>query len=360
MTGPRASLVCGLLAASLAAGGAAAGMKVEERAGPAADPIKPYTTSRALVVGNDAYRHPWPRLANAATDARLVAGALRAKGFAVTLKTDLEGGALKGVIESFFATHGGDADGRLLVWFSGHGLEGGGEGYLVPVDAPAPDAGVQFRFTAVALRRIEEYLRLVDSRHVLVVLDAAVGPSILHSARALPPPPLTNEAMRPARQVLVSGDRGQTVADDGRFRDLFVAALGGQDRADANDDGDLAARELGRYLSDRVAVATRGRQTPRYGVLPGDASAMGDFVFTLTVPRRHFIVSAAASVDAETLTRSLNAYHAEVSAMKSLAGRLFRVSLASGRTDSDLVAVLLGVPGVRSAEADATVTPRAP
>ena len=358
MTGPRASLVCGLLAASLAAGGAAAGMKVEERAGPAAGKIEPYTASHALVIGNDAYRDPWPRLENAAKDARMVAGALRAKGFDVTLKTDLEGGALKGALESFFVAHGGEAGGRLLVWFSGHGHTIGGEGFLVPVDAPAAGAGMTFRFAAVTLRRVEEYLRLVDSRHVLVVLDAAVGPSILRSDRG--PPPVTNAAMQPAHQILVSGDDGQAVADDGRFRDLFVAALGGQDGADANGDGFLTARELGRHLTDRLARATQDRQTPRHGDLRGDAPATGDFVFTLAAPRRHFIVSAAESVDTETLARSLSAYQAEVSAMKSLAGRLFRVSLASARSEADLLAVLLGVPGVRSAEADATVTPRAP
>ena len=349
MTGPRASLICGLLAASLSAGAA-----------PAENEIAPYTASHALVIGNDAYRDPWPRLENAAKDARLVAGALRAKGFDVTVKTDLEGGALKGALESFFATHGGDPGGRLMVWFSGHGRAADGEGFLVPVDAPAPGAGVAFRFTAVALRRFEEYLRLVDSRHVLVVLDAAVGPSILRSARALAPPPVTHEAMRPARQIIVSGDAGQAVVDDGRFPGLFVAALEGQDGADANGDGYLTAREIGRHLTDRLAVATQGRQTPRYGVLLGAGPATGDFVFTLAAPRRHFIVLAAASVDAETLARSLNTYRAQVSAMKSLAGHLFRVSLASARSEAELLAILRDVPGIRSAEADATFTPRAP
>ncbi len=344
MTGPRASLLCGLLAASLSAGAAA---------GPAESAITPYTTSHALVIGNDAYRAPWPRLENATKDARLVAGALRAKGFDVTVKTDLGGDALEGTLKSFFAAHGGDRGGRLVVWFSGHGRATDGEGFLVPVDASAPGAGV-------ALRRMEEYLRLVGSRHVLVVLDAAVGPTILRSARALPPPPVTNEAMQPARQIIVAGDAGQAVADDGRFSGLFVAALAGKDGADANGDGYLTARELGRHLTDRLAVATQGRQIPRYGVLRGGGSATGDFIFTLAVPIRHFIVLAAATVDAETLARSLKTYRAQVSAMKSLAGHLFRVSLASTRSEADLVAMLRGVPGVNSAEADTTVTPRAP
>jgi len=351
MTRPRASLVCGLLAASLSAGTAA---------GPADNEITPYTANHALVIGNDAYRAPWSRLKNAAKDAQLVAEALRAKGFDVTLKTDLKGGALKGVLESFFATHGGEADARLVVWFSGNGFAAGGEGFLVPVDAPAPGAGVAFRFMAVTLRRIEEYLRLVDSRHVLVMLNAAVGPSILHSTDALSPPPVTNETMQPVRQIIVAGDAGQAVADDGRFRGLFVAALGGKDGADANGDGYLTARELGRHLTDRLAVATQGRQTPRYGVLPGDGPTKGDFVFTLAAPRQHFIVLSAANIDAETLVHSLTPYRAQVSAMKSLTGRLFKVSLAAARSEADLLAVLRGVPGVLSAEADATVTPRAP
>jgi hypothetical protein len=344
MTGPRTILICGLLAASLS---------VSAAADPATGEIKPYTASHALVIGNDAYRDPWPRLNNAAKDAQLVAGALRAKGFDVTQKTDLGASALKDALATFFATHGGEAGGRLVVWFSGHGLAVEGEGFLIPVDAPASGG-------RVSLDWLGEYLRQVESRHVLVVLNAAVGPTILRSVRALPPPPVTSEAMQPARQIIVSGDAGQAVADDGRFRDLFVAALEGRDGADANGDGYLTAREIGRHVTDRIAVATQGRQTPRYGILADDGPAMGDFIFTLATPTRHFIVLAATSIDAETLAHSLNPYQAEVSAMKSLAGRLFRVRLTSARSEAELLAILRDVPGVREAEADATVTPRTP
>jgi len=39
------------------------------------------------------------------------------------------------------------------------------------------------------------------------------------------------------RQFLSSGDNNQTVSDDGRFRKLFIRAIQGEERADANGDG---------------------------------------------------------------------------------------------------------------------------
>lgn len=48
-----------------------------------------YGNSYVLVIGIDAYRPPWPRLSNAVKDAEVVAEALRAQGFEVTLKKNL-------------------------------------------------------------------------------------------------------------------------------------------------------------------------------------------------------------------------------------------------------------------------------
>ena len=67
-----------------------------------------YSKSYALVIGNDAYSGTWPRLSNAVKDARLVAEALEAKGFTVTLKTDLKYRDLVEAVEKFFLETGED------------------------------------------------------------------------------------------------------------------------------------------------------------------------------------------------------------------------------------------------------------
>ena len=61
-----------------------------------------YTASHALVIGNDAYGGAWPRLSNAVKDAQLVARALEAKGFSVTLLTNLKSREMEEAFETFF------------------------------------------------------------------------------------------------------------------------------------------------------------------------------------------------------------------------------------------------------------------
>ena len=55
------------------------------------------------------------------------------------------------------------------------------------------------------------------------------------------PPAITRATTLPVRQFLTSGDAEQKVSDDGMFRKLFVRALKGEERADANDDGYMTA-----------------------------------------------------------------------------------------------------------------------
>lgn len=86
----------------------------------------------ALVVGNGAYRAV-PRLANPAADAAAIAGALRAAGFSTELVRD----SAKDGMEAALRRFGVAAEGAELAvfYFAGHGIQVGGENYLLPVDA---------------------------------------------------------------------------------------------------------------------------------------------------------------------------------------------------------------------------------
>ena len=114
-----------------------------------------------------------------------------------------------------------------------------------------------------------------------MVFDACFAGTVFDSRRALPPAAVTRATALPVRQFLTSGDIGQTVSDDGTFRSLFLSALSGDERADANGDGYLTASEMGLFLSARVTNLTQSRQTPRYGKLRDAAYDRGDFVFVL-------------------------------------------------------------------------------
>ena len=86
----------------------------------------------ALVIGQSKYEHITP-LPNPANDAREIEKLLEDLGFEVTGATDRDAKKLTRDFERFIE----DADGAdvALIYYSGHGIEAGGENWLVPVDA---------------------------------------------------------------------------------------------------------------------------------------------------------------------------------------------------------------------------------
>lgn len=89
-------------------------------------------TRVALVVGNGAYTGAKP-LRNPANDAKDVAPALRACGFAVTVGTDCDYERMDRAVEAFGnALRGASVS---LFYYAGHDMQAQGEDYLLPVDA---------------------------------------------------------------------------------------------------------------------------------------------------------------------------------------------------------------------------------
>ena len=268
---------------------------------PVAGEVELYKSSHALVIGIDAYSGGWPRLSNAVKDAELVAAELSSRGFQVSLKRNLSSPELKAAFEEFFIVKGADPQARLFVWFAGHGHTLGGEGYLVPADAPRPDRAALFKLKALPMRSFGTYVRQAESKHAFAVFDACFAGTVFDSQRALPPVAITHATTRPVRQFLTSGDAEQTVSDDGTFRELFLRVPRGEERADANGDGYVTGTEMGLFLSDRVTNLTRTRQTPRYGKLRDKDYDLGDFVFALAVPPPTSAPQAGPAADKSAL-----------------------------------------------------------
>jgi len=248
---------------------------------PTTGTVELYGRSYALVIGNDEYVNGWPKLSNAVKDAELITQALEARGFDVALHKNLNSDQLNTVFKKFFILKGDDPSARLFIWFAGHGATVGGEGYLIPVDAPVPSEGAAFKYSSVALRDFGTYMRQAVSKHAYAVFDSCFAGTVFTSQRALPSSAITRATAMPVRQFLTSGDVDQTVSDDGAFRELFIRAINGDERSDANSDGYVTASELGMFLGDRVTNLTQSLQTPRYGKLRDKDFDRGDFVFVL-------------------------------------------------------------------------------
>lgn len=86
----------------------------------------------ALVIGNSAYEHV-AALPNPANDARAVESLFNDLGFETTLVSDRDARRLARDLDIFVE----DAEGAdvAIVYYAGHGIEAGGENFLVPVDA---------------------------------------------------------------------------------------------------------------------------------------------------------------------------------------------------------------------------------
>ena len=86
----------------------------------------------ALVIGQARYDH-LPALSNPANDARAVDHLLGELGFDVTSVTDGDRARLERSLQRF--VEDAESSDVALLYYSGHGIEAGGENYLVPVSA---------------------------------------------------------------------------------------------------------------------------------------------------------------------------------------------------------------------------------
>jgi uncharacterized caspase-like protein len=86
----------------------------------------------ALVIGQSKYQH-LPALANTGNDAREITQLLTGLGFETRSIADRDAVKLRRDLERF-AEDAEGADAAIL-YYSGHGIEAGGENYLLPVDA---------------------------------------------------------------------------------------------------------------------------------------------------------------------------------------------------------------------------------
>ncbi len=122
----------------------------------------------ALVIGNAQYTHVEP-LKNSVNDAELIAKSLKKVGFNVTLLRDA---SLVQMQKSAAEFGKGISRGDIaFVYFAGHGVQHGGENYLIPVDASI-DQPEELRQRAFPISQLFAALPADGRSSNIVVLDA--------------------------------------------------------------------------------------------------------------------------------------------------------------------------------------------
>jgi hypothetical protein len=221
----------------------------------------------ALVIGNTAYRHVAP-LANPANDAADVAASFQRLGFSVRLVTDASYDDMRRALIEF-SGKARNAD-MAAVYFAGHGIEVGGENWLVPVDATL-NTDLNTEQEAISLRSVAVTVSAA-SRLGLVVLDACRNnPFVAKMQRAVTTRAVARGLTRiePANNVLVAfAAKEGTTADDGAGRNSpFTAAL-----LRHMETPGLEINFLFRNVRDDVIATTRSEQQPFvYGSLPRES-----------------------------------------------------------------------------------------
>jgi hypothetical protein len=179
----------------------------------------------ALVIGNGAYQRV-PTLPNPSRDAADMARALERLDFRVTRLTNATASEMRKALIEF----GRASEGSLIsvVYYAGHGMEAGGENWLIPVDAELrTDTDVESE--SVSLRSVN--LQVGKARKLgLIILDAcrnnpfAAGMKRSLNTRAVSRGLAPTE---PTDNVLIAyAARDGTTASDGDGRNSpFTTAL---------------------------------------------------------------------------------------------------------------------------------------
>jgi uncharacterized caspase-like protein len=135
----------------------------------------------ALVIGNGDYKHT-TRLANPKNDADDIAGALQKLGFSVLLGRDLDKASLDRKVRDFAQALSGAEVG--LFFYAGHGLQVGGQNYLVPIDAELNSAPA-IDFELLRLDLVHRTMERETRTNILIMDACRDNPLARNLARAL-------------------------------------------------------------------------------------------------------------------------------------------------------------------------------
>ena len=230
----------------------------------------------ALIVGQSAYEH-LPALANPEDDARAVEDLFDRLGFDTVDVRNADAGRLRRALERFAE----DAEGAdvAVVYYAGHGIEAGGENFLVPVDADLSaldDAGARLVPLSAFLAELQAIVPLS-----IVMLDACrdnpfPAGAMVRKEPGAEPVPVGTAGLGETRGA---ARLGEAPAGGGAFGSMVAfAAEPGRAALDGAAGGHspyaaavlrhldaMAGEEFGlvmRMVGEEVYLKTAGRQRP--------------------------------------------------------------------------------------------------
>ena len=209
------------------------------------------STRRALIIGNA--RYEVSPLANPVNDALDMDAALQRIGYETTLGIDLGADELIATIQDFQQSISrGDS---VIFYFAGHGIQLGGENYLIPVNANLRDER-DLEFQAVQVSRVARAIEEVGVEQSLIILDACRDNPFLSQSRG-GTRGLSLAAARTGSMVVYATAPGQVAFDGDGRNGLFTAAL-----LNHIETPGIEVHDMIREVRAEVASSTGNQQIP--------------------------------------------------------------------------------------------------
>jgi uncharacterized caspase-like protein len=182
-------------------------------------------TKVALIIGNGAYKGV-PELPNPTNDATAVAGAFLRLGFSVRLVTDASYDEMRRALLEF-SQKARDSE-MAVVFFAGHGIELGGENWLIPVDAELK-TDLDTEQEAISLRSVMLMVSAASKLGVVMLDACRNNPFLGKVKRSIATRAVTRGLSRiePMNNVLVAyaAKDGTTALDGSGDHSPFTTAL---------------------------------------------------------------------------------------------------------------------------------------
>ena len=244
----------------------------------------------ALVIANATYSAAGT-LSNPPNDARIVGEAARRAGFEVDSTQNADLASFQRALRDFRTK----ADGArvAMVYYAGHGIEGSGKNWLIPVDAKLEN-NLDLPYEAIDLDRVMDSMSGAQVR--MVVLDACRNNPFGRSWRSASRAVQRGLAGIEFDDVLViyAAAPGQTASDGDGANSPFATSL-----AKRLVEPDLPIQLLGGSVRDDVLSATGGSQRPFVS-----SSITGTPIFL--VPRSAVSAAPSALAPANQATASID------------------------------------------------------
>ncbi len=238
----------------------------------------------ALVIGNGAYKSA--PLENPPNDARLMATTLRALGFDVVEKLDVDQKEMRRAILDFGDLLAKERNAAVgLFYYAGHGIQAQGRNFLLPVDADIGSEKDVF-VEAIDVDGVLRSMEYARSRVNFIVLDACRNNPFARSSRSGTMGLAHMDAPRGTLIAYATGP-GRVAVDGETANSPYTLALAQEMR-----EPGIPVEKVFRRVRNTVMEVTRDQQ------VPWESSSLtgGDFYFkTDTVASSTSLAALAAS-----------------------------------------------------------------